>query len=220
MLRLILCRKPAILLRHEREGTMLTDEAHIRLILVRHTMTDDDVSGRYSGQNDVMLNGAGLVQAERLAETIERRFPIHRILSSDLLRAKIVARLISLKTRAPIHCTSALREVHLGALAGSSKDEFNRRIVSAHHRPNFDRYDYRDVGGEEADQVADRCATDIDQHAFELVKSHPDIIPTLLIVSHPLAIQTLFVNRLRAFKVLHLQGEFQECEWIIARQKA
>jgi broad specificity phosphatase PhoE len=67
------------------------------LYLVRHGKTEYNIVKRYTGSTDVGLSDEGMLQAEKTAELLK---DIHfdLIVSSPLLRAKITADEINLKT--------------------------------------------------------------------------------------------------------------------------
>ncbi|MCX6715057.1 MAG: histidine phosphatase family protein [Candidatus Uhrbacteria bacterium] len=193
--------------------------AHIQLVICRHTQTDDNVARRYSGQNDVLLNATGMEQALRLAERIAARFPVRQIVCSDLQRSWAVAREIAhaCGSHPPIHRTEDLREVNVGRMANLTKEESLIQFPEDRHRTRNAHYDYRNIGGECADDVASRIARVIDQEAFLVTQRELAELPTLVIVGHGTALRTLFVDRLHAFRKIHVQGDFQVCDWLIGQ---
>jgi len=83
----------------------------MKLILIKHTSTDWDDSGRIKGQTDVGLNATGRDEARHLAERL-RDFKIELIVSSDLSRARETAEIIraALGVGAPVRLESNLHE--------------------------------------------------------------------------------------------------------------
>lgn len=99
----------------------------IRLILVRHGVTEWNEQSRYQGQQDVPLGDLGRRQAERLGLRL-RDEPIALAYTSDLRRARETAE-VALGGR-PIAVTesSALRELCFGAWEGLRHDEVAARF--------------------------------------------------------------------------------------------
>jgi len=194
-------------------------EARVRLVICRHTQTDDNVQNIYSGQNDVLLNEVGLEQARLLAQKIVASFSVKQILCSDLLRSLAVAHEIARACGElpPITHSEDLREVHVGRMTGLTKTDALVQFPERRHRSSNANYDYQDIGGECADDVAFRMMHVIDNEAFRLRKQYQDVLPTIVLVGHGTALRTVFTDRLRAFHKLHAQGDFQVCEWYIGQ---
>ncbi|KAL2265817.1 hypothetical protein VTJ83DRAFT_6917 [Remersonia thermophila] len=68
----------------------------MRLLLVRHAETVDNVAGVYAGSRDSELTAHGVLQARRLARLLASGAlgPVRRVLSSDLQRAVDTARAV------------------------------------------------------------------------------------------------------------------------------
>jgi broad specificity phosphatase PhoE len=92
------------------------------LYLVRHGETDHNASGRAMGQMDVPLNARGLDQARQTAEFL-RRYPIERIVSSDLGRATATAQPLADALGVTIEPDARLRELTFGILEGKTVAE-------------------------------------------------------------------------------------------------
>jgi broad specificity phosphatase PhoE len=91
-----------------------------KLILVRHGKTvlnSHDSSERLRGWMDVPLDEQGLREAEETAQRLSQ-YPVERIYSSDLYRARQTAEAIAKATAAPILPASDLRPWNVGSLAG------------------------------------------------------------------------------------------------------
>lgn len=94
------------------------------LYIVRHSITalnsdvkKGDSAERIRGWLDVPLSKDGLEVAKQSAADLENR-GIIKIYSSDLIRAKETAELISSATGAPVEATGMLRPWNLGVLQG------------------------------------------------------------------------------------------------------
>ena len=95
-----------------------------RLIICRHTQTDDNVRRMYTGQNDVHLNIMGRGQADSLAKKIAVfNKNIVAVISSDLIRTIRVATSIVTELGLNAIFTSDLREVDVGKIAGMIIDD-------------------------------------------------------------------------------------------------
>jgi broad specificity phosphatase PhoE len=87
--------------------------------LVRHGESDWNASGLVQGQAEgPVLTAAGREQAKRLAQLV-RRFPIRRIVTSDLTRAVETASVIGQKLKLRWDLVPALRERNFGEAQGS-----------------------------------------------------------------------------------------------------
>src|SRR5262249_54302924 len=83
----------------------------MKLYLVRHGLTEENVSRVIQGWNPGKLSALGIEQAERLAWRLKDvRFDA--IYSSDSRRAADTARIIARFHNSPIRFTAALRERH------------------------------------------------------------------------------------------------------------
>ncbi len=194
-------------------------DARVQLVICRHTQTDDNAQRRYTGQNDVSLNATGVEQAEQLAQKIAASFHVQSVLSSDLIRTQVLARKISetCSSVPPVEFTPGLREADVGRMANLTKADALIQFPDSQYRSRNPFYDYRGIGGEYADDVASRCIRAIDEEVFRVTRLYEHELVTLVIVGHGTALRTVFVDRLRLFRKLHEQGDFQVCDWFISQ---
>jgi broad specificity phosphatase PhoE len=97
----------------------------MRLYVIRHGETEENLNGIIQGQNPGKLTGRGIEQAKQLALRLkDESFDL--IFSSDLQRAVDTAQYIASFHRTPIHFTSELRERGAGIFQGRSRDELHR----------------------------------------------------------------------------------------------
>lgn len=183
-------------------------QRHVRLLLCRHTQTDLNAQGRYSGaREDTPLNAVGELQADHLAETIAR-LPITAIWSSDLLRTRQVASRVALQTGLTVTHDASLREVDIGDIGTMAKEEALVQFPDAHFRTSSPCYDYRTIGGESREQVIERqlaCFNDIlAQHG---ALDHANA-PIVVVVGHGTALRTMLEHLHTGLK-LHEQGDHQ-----------
>ncbi|SEM69209.1 histidine phosphatase family protein [Lihuaxuella thermophila] len=99
----------------------------MQLIWLRHGETDENASGRYLGHRDVPLNQKGSIQAERLALHLTA-FPVDRVYTSDLLRARQTAR-VFLRRFPHLPCLESenLRELSFGDWEGCTYHEISAK---------------------------------------------------------------------------------------------
>ncbi|KAM3527262.1 hypothetical protein MY4038_006421 [Beauveria bassiana] len=95
----------------------------MRLLLIRHGETVDNVAGIFAGVRDSALTTHGVLQAGRLGGHLAARFPssVRAVFTSDLQRAARTAaavRGVCGGERVPLHTTPLLRERHFGSLEG------------------------------------------------------------------------------------------------------
>lgn len=152
-----------------------------RLILVRHGETDWNRQLRFQGQVDVPLNANGREQAQRVARRLGHE-PLHRIISSDLSRARQTAEpLAELLARrgAPDPLEHAgLREQSFGVVDGMSVDEIKQRHPQAWNRWIGFAADYAFDDGESTRGFHARVLSAL----RDLVAAHPG--QTLAVVTH------------------------------------
>ncbi len=127
-----------------------------KIHLVRHGQTDWNVSGRWQGQLPTGLNEQGRQQAQQLARHVQA-WPITRIISSDLPRARDTAQAMAAGRDVAIELDARWREINLGVFQGLMWQE-----IVAQHPKGFaayetDFYDYVIPGGESRRQVQTRA---------------------------------------------------------------
>jgi broad specificity phosphatase PhoE len=153
--------------------------------LVRHGESTWNASGLVQGQADgPALTSAGREQAKVLARSI-RRFPITRVVTSDLTRAVETASIIGQKLNRQWEADPALRERNFGdaqgAPLGALPDEWSglagERVVDADARP---------PGGESIRELSERVVDFFGRLAGEdhdgdvLVVTHGGVIRVAL----------------------------------------
>ena len=98
----------------------------LRIFLVRHGETADNVQMRYIGMRDEPLTDKGMRQADQVAEALAS-FPIRAIYTSPLMRAAATAARIQEACGAPIQADSRLVEGSFGRWEGLTRDEVIER---------------------------------------------------------------------------------------------
>jgi len=85
----------------------------MNIYIVRHGETDCNVNNICYGWFDCPINEKGITQAKNLGKFFKTK-KIDKIISSDLLRAKMTAAYINDELRSPIEFNSSLREINFG----------------------------------------------------------------------------------------------------------
>ncbi len=103
--------------------------------LVRHGETDWNVQKKIQGQTDIPLNKNGEKQAKQLAKKFAGiKFDL--AFSSDLLRAKATAEIITMERKLAVEMTKALRERTFGDLEGKNQEtlyEYMEMLTHINH---------------------------------------------------------------------------------------
>lgn len=155
-----------------------------RLLLIRHAEPEEDARGRCYGRLDVGLSPAGLVNAERLAESL-RDVELEKVYVSPRRRAVQTAAMLG----GTPGVDDRLRELDFGELEGRTYDEIEREQPAFFRRwmetPTLVRF----PGGESYGELRERVAAAVDDvvaaHAARTVGfvSHGGVIRAALAVA-------------------------------------
>ena len=158
-----------------------------RFCLVRHGETDWNVARRLQGHTDIPLNQHGIAQAIQMAKALKAiglKFDV--LYSSDLQRAANTAGAVEEKFGVKAIIDQQLRERHLGALQGLTRDEgpqLKPDLWAIYLSRNLD---HTLEGGESIQQFANRIHT-----ALENIRIlHTG--KTILLVSHGGALDMMY----------------------------
>jgi len=99
------------------------------LYLIRHGETEWNVKKLLQGHTDIPLNKKGEIQARQLARKFAQTH-FDAVFSSDLIRAKRTAEIISLEKKLAVKTTKALRERYFSEFEGKSYTKYNQEIVN------------------------------------------------------------------------------------------
>lgn len=91
----------------------------IRLILVRHALTDWNLEERCHGVTDVPLGEHGIGMANSLVERLSD-IPFDEVYCSDLQRAVMTMEIVLNGRTPPIHADARLRERNFGKMEGNT----------------------------------------------------------------------------------------------------
>lgn len=146
------------------------------LYLVRHGETDHNAAGRAMGQMEVPLNARGTEQARQTAEFL-RRYPIERIVSSDLGRSMATAQPLGEARGLAVEPDIRLREVNFGILEGRTVAECEAEDPAAVALWRSGDFDAALPGGESRRSLMRRTRAVLDEilagpHAHIALFSH------------------------------------------------
>ena len=129
----------------------------MRVYVARHARTDWNDQGRIQGQANTVLNKLGLQQAKDLARALGTVCPSPLgVASSDLHRARQTTEVVALTLDLVTIYDRRLRECHFGRLDGMLREDIRRQRGDAYIDQENHRYDFRNVGGEDHEQVLNR----------------------------------------------------------------
>lgn len=156
----------------------------MQLILIRHGKTDWNELEKCQGSSDVPLNANGIVQAEKLAESLKDE-KLDYIYSSDLSRARLTAEKIAGFHNLEINIDSGFREMDQGDFEGLEFKLIREKYghVLKEWRTNPETLII--PGGESLTEVQNRAYGSV----MKLLENHYS--KTVLVVSHNLTIVTL-----------------------------
>lgn len=126
------------------------------LLLVRHGQSQANLNHTFAGQTNPDLTPLGAAQAETLADYLAAHYKIHKIYSSDLLRARHTAAPTARKLGLPITLRKQLREINAGQWEGKAFD-----YLQEHYPESYGEF-CRDLGhaicdeGESVAQLSER----------------------------------------------------------------
>jgi probable phosphoglycerate mutase len=147
------------------------------LLVTRHGETEWNVIDRIQGHEDVPLSPRGVEQARALGERLARE-GVARIVSSDLLRARVTAEAVASASGAALSFDGRLREQNMGSWQGASFAD--ARAADPDLAERFARREphVRPPGGESREELFTRVWDAVDEHAT------PGSAGPLLLVGH------------------------------------
>ncbi len=148
-----------------------------RIALVRHGETDWNREHRIQGWTDVPLNAKGHTQAARLADELASQ-PFTAIFSSTLARAHQTAQPVADRLQLPIQLDERLRERHLGALQGLTRQQISQHHPELNEALDEHRPNYQPPGGESIETFSGRVISALQA----IAAAHPG--GTVLLVAH------------------------------------
>ena len=107
-----------------------------KLFIFRHGETDGDKSTQLAGKLDMSLNEKGHEQSKNLISFFKKN-PVDILFSSDLIRAKETAELLSKGVNIPLILTAHLREINIGKAKGLEWDTVLERFPDINWSKRF-----------------------------------------------------------------------------------
>lgn len=157
------------------------------IYIVRHGQTDWNVKHIIQGHSDIPLNSKGEEQAKELAEKLaDVRFDA--AFSSDLIRARRTAEIISLEKKLAVKTTQALRERYFGKFEGKDWQKYDKEIVTLLKKYRKVGYDQKKAVMEIDDSMISRVTTFL----REIAVGYPG--KNILMVSHGGLMRTLLIH--------------------------
>ena len=154
----------------------------LRLVLVRHGITDWNREGRFQGHLDPPLSRIGLEQAARVGKRLsaDPELRPHRIVTSSLTRATETAAAIGAATGAPVEADTRLIEIGQGEWEGRTHAELEVADADRYRAWREAAGIRQPPGGEPIPAATARITSLID----ELVEATEDEGATVCLVSH------------------------------------
>jgi broad specificity phosphatase PhoE len=159
--------------------------AATEIVLIRHGESEWNARGLWQGQADPPLSPRGRAEVPRAAERVVDLAPA-ALYTSDLRRAfqtaEILGRTLGLEPRSD----SRLREFHVGAWAGLTVAEIEKRWPGHYGRFRAREPDFRPGGGESSRELLARVLAALDEigarHAGErvVIVSHGGVARSLV----------------------------------------
>ena len=166
-------------------------EEGTRLFLIRHGETTASSEFRYVGHMDVDITENGIEQMNKLKHRFKYE-EINALFSSDLIRTKKGAKIISSCHKIDPVAYKEFREINLGIWEGLTRDEIMERFPREHRQRLDDLPNYRIQGGESFKDLQKRVMKKL----LEIIKEFKG--NNIVLVAHG------GVNRVILFDALNL----------------
>ncbi len=140
-----------------------------RVYLMRHGEVANGGEKRYNGHIDVDITDRGVEQMHRLAALLAEK-PVRAVYSSDLIRSRKGAEIISGRLGLAPIVVRSLRERSVGAWEGMTGEEIRERFPDDYRAWRADLLNYRPPGGECLEDVRTRVLPEYGM----IVAAHPD----------------------------------------------
>ncbi len=155
------------------------------IYLLRHGEIEGAENKRFIGQADIPLSMKGLIQAEYWKKRLSA-LSFEKVYSSDLLRTKKTAKIISNHSKNKIILSKKLREINLGNWEGKLVSEIRLKFPDEWKKRGEDIAYYRTEKGE--------CFSDLQNRVLPYFKKLVTNKKNLLIVTHAGVIRVILSN--------------------------
>ena len=115
---------------------------HTIFYIVRHGETEWNVANIIQGHGDSPLTERGVLQAKGVAEEL-KNISFDKCFSSDLLRAKRTAEIITLEKNLAIETSQLLREQYFGKHEGTDRKQFYEQFTTWEQLSEKERHTYK-----------------------------------------------------------------------------
>lgn len=129
----------------------------MRLLLVRHGITQHNLNGQYTGQTDAPLSELGQRQIMAVGKYLAQE-RVDVIFSSDLQRARDTAREIARHHNLPVLEDPDLREISMGTWEGLTPDQIKAHDLESWQYVRSDPVRHAPPGGESFVQLHERAS--------------------------------------------------------------
>ncbi len=126
---------------------------YCQIYIVRHGQTDWNAQHLTHGETDIPLNTEGIKQAKDLSNNL-KNIKFDAVFSSDLIRAKKTAEIITLERKMAVSTTQLLRERRYGHLEGTPWYEMKKFHEVWEKLNKKERMSYKPYNGYETDEEA------------------------------------------------------------------
>lgn len=159
----------------------------MKIYVIRHGLTELNKKKLLNGQIDEPLAPEGFDQAKAAAKDIPKS--VTYIYASSMLRTMQTAEIIGANIGVPLYGEDALREMHMGSVAGKSWDTIKsgQELKKKHRSMQFD---YRSEGGDTAEDFKKRVTGFLkiinDKHCDGevLIVTHGGVVRLLHLLHH------------------------------------
>lgn len=162
-----------------------------RIILIRHGETEFNFNKRYCGFLNVPLSQRGKKQAQCLYKRL-KKIKIHKIYSSDRIRAIQTAEIVFKKTR--IEKNPGLREIHFGCFEGLTYEEIMQKYPVVYKKWLKDPFSVKIPKGEHLRDFKKRITGTLNK----IISGNPN--KTIALVCHGGVISILITSILKTKK--------------------
>ncbi|OGK35369.1 hypothetical protein A3F59_06185 [Candidatus Roizmanbacteria bacterium RIFCSPHIGHO2_12_FULL_38_13] len=159
-----------------------------KIYLVRHGETDWNVQNLLQGQTDIHLNKKGIKQSQEFAKKV-KKVKFDAVFSSDLVRARRTAEIITLDRKLAIETRKVLRERFFGKYEGMPRREFYKLFTNWEKLSEKEKFRFKlseDIESEE--EAAIRLITFLREVAVGYAGM------TILIVAHGGLMKALLIH--------------------------
>ncbi|HPB73451.1 MAG TPA: histidine phosphatase family protein [Phycicoccus sp.] len=180
-----------------------------RIIVLRHGETTHNAAGIWQGQLDSQLSERGLAQARAAGPALIALGP-SRIVSSDLGRAAVTARLVAEAGGIPLSLEPRFREIHAGQWQGLGSAEVASRFPEEYAAVRRGEDVRRGGDGESMGEVLVRVGAALADVVGSMAPGECVIVSTHGAAARAVVASLLGLDMALAWRIL---GGFGNCHW-------